>query len=255
LLDAFKVAAGLALTGLLIATPVQSETQTENIVSEQRTSVSLHVAPEAAQAFLPDGWTLNAPPTGPNLTVIFMDRSLELTPDGKPLQAGVNRMMVLAMAAKNRTTGQVRSMLVGGYSADPLGSPGAYKVYRPGAVTVTRTEHSLVKDGKLETTIEEHWAAKGADGATVNLDLAYRRGVPKLSTFEQKNYSAAEPDFYRTYRGQQATEVLRNGTGVDQVSSVKLKASGGSLGKAINGSEQIVSISAAPFYSRLTFVQ
>jgi hypothetical protein len=252
--DAFKIAAGLVMTGLLAATPVRSETQTENIVSEQRTSVSLHVAPEAAQAFLPPGWVLNAPATGPNLSVIFMDRSLELTPDGKPLQAGVNRMMVLAMAGKNTATGQVRSFIVGGYSADPLGMPGAYKVYRPGVVTVSRTEQSMVKDGKLETTVEEHWAAKGTDGATVSLDLAFTRGAPKLTPFEQHNYSAAEPDFHRTYRGQQAVDTLR-GAGVDHVSSVKLKAAGGTLGKAINGEEQIVSISNAPFYSRLTFVQ
>lgn len=246
--------AGLVMAVLLVG-PALSETQTENIVSEQRTSVSLHVAPEAAQAFLPAGWVLNAPAGGSNLTVIFMDRSLELTPDGKPLQAGVNRMLVLAMAGKNSTTGQVRSFIVGGYSADPLGAPGAYKVYRPGVVTVTRNEQSLVKDGKLETTVEEHWTAKGTDGATVNLDLAFKRGPAKLTPFEQHNYSAADPDFYRTYRGQQAVDALRNGAGSDRVSSVTLNASGGMLGKAINGTEQIVSISNAPFYSRLTFVQ
>ena len=252
--DVFKFAAGLAVMSSLAATPVRSETQTETIVSEQRTSVSLHVAPDAAQAFLPKGWVLNGPATGPNLSVIFMDRSLELTPDGKPLQAGVNRVLVLAMTGKNSATGEVRSFIVGGYSADPLGVPGAYKVYRPGAVTVTRTEQSTVKDGKQETTVEEHWAAKGADGASVALDLAFTRGPAKLTPFEQHNYSAAEPDFYRTYRGQQAVDTLR-ATGVDRVSSVKLKASGGMLGKAINGTEQIVSISNAPFYSRLTFVQ
>jgi hypothetical protein len=252
--DAFKVAAGLAIAGLVAATPAWSETQTENIVSEQRTTVSLHVAPEAAQAFLPKGWVLNGPATGPNLSVIFMDRSLELTPDGKPLQAGVNRVMVLAMTGKNTTTGEVRSFIVGGYSADPLGVPGAYKVYRPGTVTVSRAEQSLVKDGKQETTVEEHWAAKGTDGAAVNLDLAFQRGPAKLTPFEQHNYSAAEPDFYRTYRGQQAVDTLR-GAGVDRVKSVTLKATGGMLGKAIDGTEQIVSVSNAPFYSRLTFVQ
>jgi hypothetical protein len=158
------------------------------------------------------------------------------------------------MAGKNSATGQVRSFIVGGYSADPLGTPGAYKVYRPGEVTVTRNEHSTVKDGKQDITVEEHWAAKGMDGATVNLDLTFTRGPAKLTPFEQHNYSAAEPDFYRTYRGQQAIDTLR-GAGVDRVSSIKLKASGGVLGKAINGTEQIVSISNDPFYSRLTFIQ
>lgn len=245
--------AGLAAAGLAVASPVLSETQTENVVAEQRTSVALHVAPEAAQAFLPQGWVLNTP-AGPNLTIIFMDRKLALTPDGKPLQAGVNRLMVLAVSAKNSATGQVRSMIVGGMSTDPLGTPGAYKVYRPGAVSLTRTEHSDVKAGRQETTVEEHWSAKGADGSSVTLDLAFARGVPTLTAFEQKNYSGAEPEFYRTYRGQQASEVLRNASGVDHVRSVTLTATGGAIGKAVNGTEQIVSISQAPFYSRLTFV-
>jgi hypothetical protein len=246
---AFEPAACAAII-LLAATPALSETQTENIVAEQRTSVSLRVSPEAAQAFMPKGWT----PNSPTLSVIFMDRTLELTPDGKPLQAGVNRMLVLAMAGKNIATGEIRSMIVGGYSADPLGTPGAYKVYRPGAVTVERTEHKDVVGGKLQTAVEEHWSARGTDGAAVDLTLAFTRGVPKLTPFEQKNYSAAEPDFYRIYRGQQAAETLRNGAGVNQVRSITLKASGGILGKAIDGSEQIVSVSNAPFYNRLTFL-
>jgi hypothetical protein len=249
----FKAAAGLAVATALVATPVRSETQTENIVAEQRTSVSVRIAPEAAQAMLPAGWTPGAA-TGPNLTIIFMDRKLALTPDGKPLQSGVNRLMVLAMQARNTATGQVRSMIVGGYSTDPQGAPGAYKVYRPGAVALSRTERTDPIGANLETTVEEHWTARGADGSTVAFDVIFTRGKPTLSTFQSNNYSGAEPDFYRTYRGQQASEVLRNTAGIDHVRLVALKASGGALGKAINGSEQIVSISSAPFYSRLTFV-
>ncbi|CAN5285665.1 hypothetical protein BH11PSE2_BH11PSE2_12460 [soil metagenome] len=243
--------AGAALAGVLAAAPALAETQTETIVAEQRTSISLRVSPAAAQAFLPAGWTPNASAEGPNLTLVFMDRKLALTPDGKPLQSGVNRVLVLVIPAKSLATGETRSMIVGGYSADPLGVPGAYKVYAPGALTITRTERSdLVA---MTTTVEEHWAAKGADGATVALDLAFTRGVPNLASFEQKNYSGAEPDFYRIYRGQQASEVLRGGA-VDHVQSVTLKVSGGKLGAAINGTEKIVSISSAPFYSRKTYL-
>jgi hypothetical protein len=251
---ALKAAAALVIATTLAATPVRSETQTENIVAEQRTSVSVRIAPEAAQALLPAGWTPNAAGAGPTLTIIFMDRKLALTPDGKPLQSGVNRLMVLAMSARNAATGQVRSMIVGGYSTDPQGAPGAYKVYRPGAVSLTRTERTDPAGARLETTVEEHWTAKGADGATVTFDLMFTRGTPTLNTFQSNNYSGAEPDFYRTYRGQQASEIVRNTAGVDRVRLVALKASGGALGKAVDGSEQIVSITSAPFYSRLTFV-
>jgi hypothetical protein len=243
--------AGLALA--LAAPAALAETQTENIVAEQRTSVSLRIAPQAAQALLPAGWVSGAAPEAANLTIVFMDRKLALTPEGKPLQAGVNRVMVLAMPARN-AAGQSRNLIVGGYSADPLGVPGAYKVYGPGAVTIARSEKSATQEGKLSTTVEEHWEAKGADGASVILDLVFERGVPTLNSFEQKNYSGADPDFYRTYKGQQASEVLRNASGVDHVKAVRLKAAGGKLGKVIDGSEKILTISSAPFYSRLTFV-
>jgi hypothetical protein len=248
--DLTKRTVGVVMAGMAAATPALSQTQTENIVSEQRTSVSLRISPEAAQAFMPEGWVPNAP----NLSLIFMDRKLQLTPDGKPLQSGANRVLVLSMAGKNKATGEVKGLIVGGYSTDPAGVPGAYKVYKPGAVTVTRTERDEVKDGKLESRVEEHWVARGADGASVTLDLAFTRGLPTLTTLDAKVYSGAEPDFYRNYRGQQATDVLRNASGVNRVQSVSLKASGGALGKAIDGTEQIVSISNAPFYTRLTFV-
>jgi hypothetical protein len=248
--DLAKTAAGVVMAGMMAAGPGLAQTQTENIVTEQRTSVSLRISPEAAQAFMPEGWTPNAP----NLTVIFMDRKLQLTPDGKPLQSGANRVLVLSMAGRNRATGETRSLIVGGYSADPLGVPGAYKVYGPGAVNLVRHERDEVKDGRIVSQVEEHWTARGADGSTVSLDLVFTRGLPTLTAFEQKIHSAAEPDFYRLYRGQQAVDVLRNAQGVDRVQSISLKASGGKLGRAIDGSEQIVSVSQAPFYTRLTFV-
>lgn len=248
-------AAAMAAAGALAAgAPALALTQTENIVAEQRTSVSLRVKPEAAQAFLPAGWTVAAAPGAPNLTLIFMDRKLALTPDGKPLQSGVNRLLVLSISARNTATGQVRGLIVGGYSTDPQGVPGAYKVYAPGAVTVARTERTQAAGGKEQVTVEEHWTATGADGATVKLDLAFARGVPTLGGFEQQIYSGADPEFHRTYRGQQASEVLR-GPGVDKVQSVKLSAKGGKLGAAIDGTQQIVTISQAPYYARLTFVQ
>ena len=129
----------------MIAPAAQAETQTENIVAEMRTYLYLQVAPNAVQSFLPSGWTSSPVTNGPakdaNFVVLFLDRKLGLTPDGKPLQAGTNRLLVLIVPSKNGKTGEVANMIVGGYSTDPLGSPGAYKVYGPGTVSVDRTEH------------------------------------------------------------------------------------------------------------------
>jgi hypothetical protein len=245
----FASAAGLAFVVAVAATPVLSQTHTENIVSESRTSVSLRVKQEGLQAFMPAGWV----PGGPNLTLIFMDRPVQRTPDGKPLGSGVNRTLVLSATGRNSATGETKGLIVGEFSSDPAGVPGAYKTYREGQIGLARIEIGQVKNGALETLVSETWSARGADGSTVDLALTFTRGAPAPVAFEQKVYSGADPNFYRIYKGTQASEVLRNAT-VNKVQSVTLKASGGRLGRVIDGTEEIVSISSAPYYTRQTYV-
>jgi hypothetical protein len=255
-----KVTAGLILaSALFVAVPgAQAETQTENIVAEQRTYVYLEVAPNAAQAFLPAGWTVNPPEAGvtkgANLIVLFLDRKLGLTPDGKPLQAGTNRLLVLIIPSKNAKTGEAANMIVGGYSADPQGVPGAYRVYGAGTVSVHRIENG--SGGKLDNTVDETWFARGDDGSEVDFHVAFTRGLPTLGSFDVHNYSAAEPTFYRIYRGDQIVDTVKSvNSGIDRAQGVALKASGnGKLASAINGSEKIVAINSMPFYRRLTFL-
>jgi hypothetical protein len=252
----FRMAAGLIFASVMVASNARAETQTENIVAEQRTYVFLQVARDAAQAFLPQGWTQNPATMGAtkdaNLILVWIDRKLGLTADGKPLQAGTNRLLVLLAPVKNQK-GDAVNMVVGGYSTDPAGAPGAYKLYGAGAVTLNRIEKS---EGKLESTVEETWTAKGPDGNTVNLNVGYTRGVPTLSSFDLRIFSAADPAFYRMYRGDQVVDTVRSvNTGVDRVKTIALKVSGsGKLATAVNGSEKIIAVNTMPFYRRLTFL-
>lgn len=241
------------IAGCAIGAPsAMADTKTETIVSEQRTSLSLRVAPEIAQSLLPAGWTVSAGPAAPNLSITFMDRKLALGPDGKPLFSGVNRMLVMSVGAKNQQTGETRAMIVGGNSADPAGVPGAYKVYSAGSIDVTRTEQI---EGMRANTVEERWTVMGADGGVLHVNLSFTRGVPTLAPFELRIHSAADPAFYRMYRGKQATDVLRNASaGVDRVQSVTVQASGGKLGQILGGDVQVLGVSNAPFYTRETFV-
>jgi len=255
-----RIAGGLIVAGMLamMAPAAQAETQTENIVAEMRTYLYLQIAPNTVQSFLPSGWTSSPVTNGPakdaNFVVLFLDRKLGLTPDGKPLQAGTNRLLVVIVPSKNAKTGEVANMIVGGYSTDPLGSPGAYKVYGPGTVSVDRAEHGSA--GGLDAKVDETWVAKGQDGNELDLHVSFTRGVPALSSFDVHNYSAADPAFYRIYRGEQVVDVLRSvNTGVNHVQTIELKAKGsGKLAMALNGSEKIIAITALPFYKRLTFL-
>src|SRR6266849_1913666 len=123
-----KLAGGLiVVAGLLaiVAPRAQAETQTENIVAEMRTYLYLQIAPNAVQSYLPSGWTSSPVANGPakdaNFVVLFLDRKLGLTPDGKPLQAGTNRLLVLIVPSKNAKTGEVANVIAAGYRPEPPG--------------------------------------------------------------------------------------------------------------------------------------
>ncbi len=249
-----RVLAGLMAAALVAsalgAAPAFAETQTEYIVAEQRTSVSMRAPVDGVQALLPAGWTVAAAPGAPNISFIFMDRKLALLPDGKPMGAGVNLMLVISVGAKNAKTGEVKGLIVGGYSADPTNVPGAYGVYGAGTVDVTRTERVA---GTTSNSLEERWSVKAADGGVLTVDLAFARGVPKLGAFELKVHSGKTPDFYRIYRGEQAMDVAR-GPGVDRVTRASVTASGGKLGAIIGEGVEVIGVSNAPYYSRKTFL-
>jgi len=64
---------------------------------------------------------------------------------------------------------------------------------------------------------------------------------------------AAKPDFYRIYRVEQATDVLRStATGVDRIMKLSFKASGDKFGQLFDGTEQLISVVSIPYYSRQT---
>jgi len=64
-----------------------------------------------------------------------------------------------------------------------------------------------------------------------------------------------KPDFYRIYRIEQAADVVRSAAGgTDRVQKYFFKASGPLLSLLFNGSEQLVSITSTPWYSRQAFL-
>ena len=71
---------------------------------------------------------------------------------------------------------------------------------------------------------------------------------------ESKVHSAVHPDFYRIYRVEQAVDVIRGADGTDRVRSYLFKASGPFLSTVFNGSEQLVSITSLPWFSRQAFL-
>jgi hypothetical protein len=247
------ITAGLLAIGVGLALgqarPAAAETPTE-ITNETRTILSFRVSDAEAQALLPEGWTVapspQGPSTGTNLTLVLVDRYLATDPEGKPLDPATNRLAVLVVPGKNEATGAAGPVIVAGFSADPKGAPGPYKTYVPATVTADR----VIKIGETDE-VEEAWRIEGSGGDRLDLRMAYTRGLPAFTKFDQKVYSGADPSFYRLYRGDQGTDVVRSTvTDVDRASQLELDAAGPQLG-VLDGVE-VVSALSLPWYRRTT---
>ena len=109
-------------------------------------------------------------------------------------------------------------------------------------------------DAAGKSTVEESWQFKG-DGDTILLQLEYVGGVPVRSKLEVTPHSAVKPDFYRIYRFEQAADVVRSTvTGTDRALKYAFNAMGAKLSPLFDGSEQLISITSVPFYSRQIFL-
>ena len=68
-------------------------------------------------------------------------------------------------------------------------------------------------------------------------------------------HSAVKPDFYRIYRLEQAADVVRStATGTDRAQKYAFKATGAKLSPLFDGSEQLISITSVPLYTRQIFL-
>ena len=67
---------------------------------------------------------------------------------------------------------------------------------------------------------------------------------------ETKIRSAKRPEFTRTYRIDQAADVLRSASTADRIESLTFRASGPSYAPLFDGREQLLSVTSFPWYVR-----
>src|SRR5262249_27089945 len=64
-----------------------------------------------------------------------------------------------------------------------------------------------------------------------------------------------KPEFYRIYKFEQGADVARRtATGIDRVNKLSIKATGPRFAPLFNGSEQLISITSVPSYSRSIYI-
>jgi hypothetical protein len=152
---------------------------------------------------------------------------------------------VLGIPARNPKTGQSNTIIVAGLSPEGIG---AYGVYTPATTaTLKRTV-----DGAAESfaRVEENWQMAGANGDQLVLQVTYRRGPVSRARVETVVRSARKPEFQRTYRIDQAADVVRSANAPDRVEQISFRATGPTYGRLFNGSETLLGVTAIPYYVR-----
>jgi hypothetical protein len=246
------------LTALLVLAVAPAMAQEKEKLSsndlETRTTLTFKVSDAALQKMLAPGWEANSPADGPskgfNLAVVLINQTATQDPDGKPLPA--RTYIALAAPVKKTGTDVAGSMAIGGFTSHE-GAPGAYGVHAPAKIALDRGQHTE-PDGK--TLIRETWEARGDDGSAIEVRVEFVRGIANRSSkMEAKVYSAAKPDFYRIYRFEQAADVVRSAaTGTDRLLNLTIRAIGPKLSPLFDGSEQLISVTSIPYYSRSIYL-
>lgn len=243
------VASVLFVWAALAVTPVASAQNVTEWSSENRMTLAFKVNPDALQKLLPQGWVpvpSTAPGTpGSNLNVTMMERVIVLDPQGKPLRSGTSRYMVLSVPARNTQTGQTSTMIARGLSPEGAGAYGVYLT-----ATTATVERTVSGDAEAYARVQEAWTFVAGSGERVELRIAYRRGAVTKAHVEQVLRSARTPEFQRTYRIDQAADVLRSASTPDRVDQLSFKATGPALAALFDGTEQLLGVTAIPFYVR-----
>ena len=243
----------LLIVLLVLAGPTLAQERFSGSNVDVRTVLAFKASDTAVQKLLPEGWEVNSPMTGPakgsNLSVVMIDQTMAEDAEGKSLSP--IRGAALVVPAKKRGTDIAGAMVVSGLF-EPHGVPGAYGVYIPATVVIDRRQRAG-PDGK--SSVEESWELKGPDGHSIEVHVQYERGVPARGKSESSTYSGAKPDFFRIYRVEFASDVARSiATGVDRISQISFKAAGPKLAPLFDGTQQLISVTSIPLYSRQTFL-
>jgi hypothetical protein len=249
------VASVFVANALLAASPAWSQKHVQSTL-DSRVVLAYKANPGEVQRWLPNPWQSSPVASGPskdaNLVVTFVDRLLDQDAQGKPTATPSYRVVALAVPALNPQTGVAGPLLVRLYNSNPDAVPGFYKT---AVLAAVEREFSSTGVGTSLGMASERWTMKDDKGGMLELQLQYQRGTPVRGTAEAKPRSGIDPATWRTYRIEQGTDVLKSiPTGVDRMKSFGFKTNVAELQKLFDGSEQLVSVTAIPWYTRQTFL-
>jgi hypothetical protein len=250
----FSVSLLVIVAGLVVSTSILHAETFIGSANDARVVVGFKVAKEAAQAWLPDGWSVapieKGPLAGSNLFVIFIDRFLSLDPEGKPTAIPHYRDIALATPASQANSGKTRMYVTRIYITDSSLNP-----YKNSVLAQISRTSTLTAEGNAAASGAEEWSLKTGDGGTLSFRMKYTGNTPSYSERDTFPYSNVEPDFHRIYRQKQLADLVMSVPAkVDRTTEHAFSTSIPELASMFDGSEELIGIVNIPFYWRKTFL-
>jgi len=245
---------GISLAGNLSLTQSVWAERLVNSTAETRLVVGLRVGQAELQKLVPTPFQITPIPGGPlkeaNFFVAFIDAFLLHDAQGKPDIGGINRYVVFS--AKHSQIGEMVTVVIGGLSANIGYVPGPYKTN----VSATIRREQTHKGANLEFGVgTDFWEEQGSSGGIIELRLQYQGALPTRAKLEQKFYSAVEPSFFRIYRLDMASIVVKSiPAGIDRVQKYQFRVAVPELSKLFDGTEQFVAVTVIPLCVRQIFL-
>jgi hypothetical protein len=248
------IATGLfPLLAVFASVPAAAETAVGSNI-DSRVVLAYKVNDAAAQALLPEGWNLLTLPKGPlagtNLLVAFIDRHLELDPEGKPVDPFASRSVAILNYGTKPDVPGVRFFVTRVYETPPVANSYGNGV----AAGISR---NTVSTGPAEGTrqLQEMWNVRPERGGEISLALSFQSGRATWSKSEAMPYSNVTPDFHRIYRYQQLADLAMSAPmGKALNGEISFKSSIPELSGVFDGNEALVGVLAIPVYVREVFL-
>ena len=250
----WRLGAALVATALLGLGPTlaaRAQTLIERS-AETRLQVDFHVPDAALAAFLPSGWAPQIATAGAargaNVRLIFVDRMAIGDAQGQPRSPGSTRLAYLAVPVRHSGTDEQGQMIIAGIASEAAAAPGPFGSYALAERSEMRRETHVEDDGRVGTT--EHWLFEAAGGEHLQIDARFERAPALRRTSSTRFYAPGNPAISQIYKVDAGLDIMRNATVAvrDRVSEFSYKASGGRFTALFDGTEQVLSIDAFPWY-------
>ena len=255
----FLVIGGWYLRDMLTARPLEAQTLAGTHGDRTRIMLGFRVKSEAVQAKLPTPWQLHPVHDGPlrdaNFIVALVDRVRDDDPEGRPKSRGADRFINFVAPAKHPQTGQVASVILGGWASNSARVPGFFQVYRAASFRVEQVIKSQDGDAEEVTDAWEVRDTAGLGGMELRLQSRRLMAARKRARGEAHAISAKDPTLSQLHKFEAATDVVKSvPSGVDGVQHYTFRVSGPEYGTLFDSFTELVGINVTAWYERQVFV-